>query len=85
LDHVNNDGAEHRKRISKTGIAFYRWLVKCQFPKNPPLQVLCYNCNASKQRNGGVCEVHVGRLTTKTRQKKQVKEQQPRLERPTLF
>ena len=41
VDHTNNDGAEHRKKIGKTTI--YGWLVKNNFPKG--FQILCYNCN----------------------------------------
>lgn len=53
LDHIYNDGAEHRKELS-TGVArigaseFYRLIRKQGFPKGR-LQVLCYNCNLSKQ------------------------------------
>ena len=64
VDHVNNDGAKHRREIGKqysydTGrralvADFYRWLEKNGFPDG--FQVLCYNCNLSKHRNKGVCE-----------------------------
>jgi hypothetical protein len=48
LDHIFNDGAQHRKEISKnTGQTFYRWLRKNGFPKGR-LQVLCHNCNSAK-------------------------------------
>lgn len=56
LDHVNNDGAAHRREIatvSKTGVAVYKWAVDNNFPDI--LQVLCANCNTSKHVNGGVC------------------------------
>ena len=47
LDHINNDGAEHRKRIGKwSGHAYYIWIIKNNFP--PLFQVLCYNCNCAK-------------------------------------
>jgi len=51
IDHVNNDGARHRKEIgcSKT----YSWLLKNNFPDG--FQVLCYNCNFGKYLNGGIC------------------------------
>lgn len=50
IDHINNDGAEQRKLLGyKTGSIFYRWLVKKNFPDNLGLQVLCYNCNGSKE------------------------------------
>jgi hypothetical protein len=49
LDHINNDGAEHRRKHRHT----YRWIVKNDFP--PIFQVLCYNCNIGRFNNGGVC------------------------------
>jgi GrpB-like predicted nucleotidyltransferase (UPF0157 family) len=55
LDHVNDDGYNHRKVVG-SGSAFYRWLKRNHYPQDPPLQVLCANCNQSKQVNGGVCE-----------------------------
>ncbi len=42
IDHINNNGAEERKKIG-SGIQFYRWLIKNNFPKG--YQVLCKNCN----------------------------------------
>jgi hypothetical protein len=45
VDHINNDGAAHRKSIggsSKT----YPWIIKHDFPDN--FQTLCYNCNIAK-------------------------------------
>ena len=49
LDHVNNDGAEHRRNIKTTsGCNFYCMLRKNNFPNNPPLQVLCVNCQYLK-------------------------------------
>lgn len=56
LDHVENNGKEHRKSIKGLRWAgtMYLWLIKNGFP--PGFQVLCYNCNISKFRCGGVCE-----------------------------
>lgn len=49
IDHINNDGAEQRKLLKcGKGSIFYRWLIKNNFPQNIGLQVLCYNCNCSK-------------------------------------
>lgn len=42
IDHINNDGDQHRKY----GGHFYIWLVRRNFPEG--FQVLCYNCNCSK-------------------------------------
>lgn len=52
LDHVNNDGADHRRSLRKgkprgyEGAAFYWWVVKAGFPTD--LQLLCFNCNCAK-------------------------------------
>lgn len=51
LDHINNDGAAHRKKIG--GLAIYRQAVN-EF--RPDLyQTLCFSCNCGKNRNNGVC------------------------------
>lgn len=58
LDHVNNDGYKHKRRHGKpaeSSIFAYRRLIREGFPNDPPLQVLCCNCNCGKQRNGGIC------------------------------
>lgn len=57
LDHVNNDGNFHRKELKamsggKSPVLF-TWLKARGWPNNPPLQVLCYNCNAAKRSNDG--------------------------------
>lgn len=52
IDHVNNDGAKDRKKGLK-GHDFYRWLIKNDFPEG--YQVLCYNCNCGRAKNGGIC------------------------------
>ena len=65
LDHVDNDGAEHRKSLTEKwknawanknigGTHIYRWIVKNNYPDG--FQILCSNCNKSKARNGGICE-----------------------------
>lgn len=51
IDHINNDGAKHRREI---GAAIYLWLKKNGFPKNG-FQLLCCNCNFGRQFNGGIC------------------------------
>jgi hypothetical protein len=55
VDHMNNDGAKHRKEVPASKL--YPWLIANQFPDG--FQLLCYNCNCGKQRNGGVCP-HTG-------------------------
>lgn len=44
IDHVNGDGAAHRRKIGSAAI--YRWLKREGFPDG--YQVLCMNCNWAK-------------------------------------
>lgn len=60
IDHVNNDGAAHRRSLGATkrngeggGSATLAWIKKNGFPSG--FQVLCMNCNMGKFRNGGTC------------------------------
>lgn len=53
LDHVNNDGAKHRRELGKGVSHLYRWIIKNNFP--PIFEVMCYNCNCGRRFNGGVC------------------------------
>ncbi len=60
IDHVDENGSEHRKRIFPNtkgrppgGDNFYRWLEKNSLPLG--LQTLCYNCNIGKHLNDGIC------------------------------
>jgi hypothetical protein len=50
IDHINNDGAEHRKEVGHGG-RLYRWLRRNGFPKDN-YQLLCMNCNFAKGRYG---------------------------------
>ncbi len=51
IDHPNNDGAEHRRRIGvNSGFHFYLWLRREGFPEG--FQVLCHNCNQAKGSYG---------------------------------
>lgn len=70
LDHINNDGAAHRRELlGKSGKvpgvtgSLYGSLKKKGYP--PGFQVLCMNCNFSKFRNGGIC-IHQAKSTLKT-------------------
>lgn len=51
FDHINNDGAEHRK-IPAVKSSLALWLRKNSYPKI--IQILCYNCNLAKAFYG-VC------------------------------
>lgn len=52
IDHVNNDGAEHRRQVRSADI--YTWLRKRGFPQEN-FVMLCLNCNMGKHRNKGIC------------------------------
>jgi hypothetical protein len=44
MDHINNDGASHRKEI---GTEIFPWLKRNNYPNN--FQILCFNCNYVKR------------------------------------
>jgi hypothetical protein len=47
IDHINNDGATHRRELRARGERFsYNWLKKNGYP--PGFQPLCMNCNSAK-------------------------------------
>jgi hypothetical protein len=47
LDHIFNDGGEHRREIKRAGSRTYAWLKRNGFPKDR-FQLLCHNCNMAK-------------------------------------
>lgn len=47
LDHINDDGAHHRKVMGLLGYRMYLWARRNDYP--PVLQVLCLNCNHKKR------------------------------------
>ena len=50
LDHIDDNGAEHRKSLGGQKVAgyqFYKWVIDNGFPDD--LQTLCANCNNIKQ------------------------------------
>lgn len=50
IDHVGNDGFKHRKETKcGSGDRFYAWLKRNGLPSEPPLQVLCMNCQVIKR------------------------------------
>lgn len=58
MDHVENDGAEHRRKIWGSpvrgcGYAMYSWLRRNNYPAG--FQILCGTCQQGKKMNGGVC------------------------------
>jgi hypothetical protein len=51
IDHINGNGALHRRMINKADM--WKWLDQQGYPQG--YQLLCFNCNAGKYRNGGTC------------------------------
>jgi hypothetical protein len=51
IDHVNNDGGGRYR--TTTGRALYVSIIQSGFSSE--YQVLCWNCNTGRHRNGGVC------------------------------
>ena len=47
IDHINGDGAKHRRKLVNEKTSIYTWLVENHFPIG--FQVLCYNCNLGKR------------------------------------
>jgi hypothetical protein len=62
IDHVDGGGCQHEKEIGKLGGRLYAWIVRHGFPSG--FQVLCFNCNVGKYRNGGICPIHGTDLRT---------------------
>ncbi len=62
IDHVNNDGAEHRRSLGtrRAGNTWqvYRYIINNNYPDD--FQILCYNCNCGRNRNQGVCPHKLG-------------------------
>ena len=46
IDHINNDGGNHRRQLGKAGTSFYKWLKDNNFPDG--FQTLCMNCQFIK-------------------------------------
>ena len=63
LDHINNDGADFRRKVygkrTAAGYHTYIWLAKNGYPNI--VQVLCMNCNHGKRMNKGICPHQVRR------------------------
>lgn len=52
VDHKESGGRKHRREL-QSGYGFYIWIIQQKFPDN--LQLMCYNCNCARYKNGGVC------------------------------
>lgn len=53
LDHSAGGGNIDRSEIRKEKHDWYKQVIDLGFPDD--LQILCYNCNLGKSRNGGIC------------------------------
>lgn len=53
MDHINGDGAEHRRRVGTSLSLLYA--VRREGWDETKYQLLCCNCNQGRERNGGVC------------------------------
>lgn len=68
LDHIYNNGAEHRKKSRTTTLVC--WAIKNNFP--PIFQLLCMNCNFSKGKKGNNCKcIHQIRREEKEKRKQE--------------
>lgn len=59
LDHVKDDGAEHRKLLKKVGYSLVAWAIRFNYPDS--LQLLCANCNHGKRVLSGICPHELNR------------------------
>jgi hypothetical protein len=53
IDHVHGNGNEHRRSLGGGNRRQLLEIINAGFP--PDYQILCYNCNFARQRNGGRC------------------------------
>lgn len=63
LDHIESDGAAHRKSLTGTTRSMpqsaYIWAKKNGYP--PIFQVMCFNCNWARHWNNGICPHEIAR------------------------
>ena len=53
IEHLNGGGRAHRRVIGGSATSLLYDIKKRDFP--PEFEILCFNCNCGKARNGGVC------------------------------
>ena len=51
VDHVKNNGGGRDRKLR--GFQMYKFIIAQGFPED--FQVLCWNCNSGRARNGGIC------------------------------
>ena len=62
VDHINGNGAEHRKEVYGKYLGMWDWLIKHNFPDG--FRILCHNCNCSRGFHG-YCphQIETGEIT----------------------
>lgn len=45
VDHINGNGAEHRRQGTHGGTSIHRWLKRNNYPSG--FRILCFNCNGA--------------------------------------
>jgi len=54
IDHIHGGGNEHKRQLGTRGSrVLYGWLRRNGYPSG--FQILCWNCNSGRYRNGGTC------------------------------
>jgi len=48
IDHINNDGAKHKKEIGM--LHLYDYIIRNNYPDT--FQIRCWNCNCAKGKYG---------------------------------
>lgn len=73
LDHIYNNGGNHRKKIGG-GNRVLSWAIKNNFP--PIFQLLCMNCNHSKGKKRNNCKC-IHQIRREEKEKRKQEENQP--------
>lgn len=61
IDHVNNNGAEHRRIMGGSGYKIHLWLKRNNYPGG--FRLLCWSCNSGRHLNNGICPHIVNALS----------------------
>lgn len=54
IDHINEDGAEHRREIGLSSMRLIKAVMESG-PDHTRFQILCHNCNFAKSHQSGGC------------------------------
>ena len=83
LEHVDGNGASHRREIASSPSQFYKKLKMAGYPDEPKLVVLCFNCNIAKGLYG-VCPGQFKDLPPEEREAAVLKATGLRLPKPKI-